>query len=271
MFAIPSSEPQPPQPPHSVAILAQVSSIIPFGDFRAPWAVVLWCFAEALLVQSMCARSLDLCKHGRALLGSPSGCETVLPQFDGAGGGQPWMTVFFGSFVLLLCVLLPPSAQCVLYVFVVSCLVRTEWFVMSVFNVAMLAALVCAATLFVSFTLGGFQSVESLDGGLGPHLPKWSGLALFAAMVPLLHLVSGKILVIGAQKGRNEGRGVLVKPSALLCCLRTLQVCLVPQVPSSHQWSPSSCLQQRCHLVARRLLQQPRQLPVQPRLVTSSW
>ena len=117
----------------SVAILAQVSSIIPYGDF-----------AEALLVQSMCARSLDLCKHGRALLGSPSGCEIVLPQFDGAGGGQPWKTVFFGLFAVLLCVLLPPSAQCVLYVFVVSYLVRIEWVVVSVLNVAMLAALVCS-------------------------------------------------------------------------------------------------------------------------------
>ena len=184
---------------------------------------MLWCFAEALLVQSMCARSLDLCKHGRALLRPPSGCETLLPQFDGAGGGQPWKTVFFGSFALLLCVLLPPSAQCVLYVFVVSYLVRTEWFVMSVFNVAMLAAMVCAAILFVSFTLGCFQSFESLDGGLGPHLPKLSGLALFAAMVLprlfvlhgnldgeffRLHLVSEKIFVIGAQKGRNEVKGV---------------------------------------------------------------
>ena len=92
---------------------------------------------------------LDLCKHGRALLGPPSGCETLLPQFDRAGGGQPWKTVFFGSFAVLLCVLLPPSAQYVLYVFVVSYLVRIEWVVMSVLNVAMLAAMVCAATLRV--------------------------------------------------------------------------------------------------------------------------
>ena len=227
-----------PHTPHSVAILAQVSSIIPSGDFRGPWAVVLWCFAEALLVQSMCARSLDLGKHGRALLGPPSGCEIVLPQFDGAGGGQPWKTVFFGSFVVLLCVLLPPSAQCVLYVFVVSYLVRIEWVVVSVLNVAMLAALVCAATLVSS--LGCFQSCESFDGGLGPHFLKLSGLALFAAMVLLrlsvlhwnldgvffrLQLVSEKILVIGTVKGRNEGKGVLVQPSAILCRLRPLQVC----------------------------------------------
>ena len=132
-----------------------MSSIIPYGDFRGPWAVVLWCFAEALLVQSMCARSLDLCKHGRALLGHPSGCEIVLPQFDGAGGGQPWKTV---------------------YVFVVSYLVRIEWVVVSVLNVAMLVALVCAATLVSS--LGCFQSFESFDGGLGPHFLKLSGLAL---------------------------------------------------------------------------------------------
>ena len=48
----------------SVAILAQVSSIIPFGDFRGPWAVLLWCFAEALFVHSMRARSLCPCEHG---------------------------------------------------------------------------------------------------------------------------------------------------------------------------------------------------------------
>ena len=70
-------------------------------------------------------------------------------------------------------------------------------------------------------------------------MPKLSGLALFAAMVLLrlsvlhwnldgeffrLHLVSEKISVIGAQKGRNEGKGVLVQPSAILCRLSTLQV-----------------------------------------------
>ena len=188
----------------------------------------------------MCARSLDLCKHGRALLGPPRGCETVLPQFDGAGGGLPWKTVFFGLFAVLLCVLLPPSAQCVLYVFVVPYLVRIEWVVLSVLNVAMPAAMVFAATLESS--LGCFQSFESFDSGLGPHLLKLSGLALFAALVLLrlsvlhwnldgeffrLHLVSEKILVIGTQKGRNEGKGFLVQPSAILCRLRTLQVCLL--------------------------------------------
>ena len=39
-----------------------------------------------------------------------------------------------------------------------------------------------------------------------------------------------KSSVIGAQKERNEGRGVLVKPSALLCRLCTLQVCPVEVV-----------------------------------------
>ena len=73
-------------------------------------------------------------------------------------------------------------------------------------------------------------------------MPKLSGLALCATMVLLrlcvlhwnlggeffrLHLVSEKISVIGAQKGRNEGKGVLVQPCAVLCRLRTLQVCLV--------------------------------------------
>ena len=89
-------------------------------------------------------------------------------------------------------------------------------------------------------SLGCFQSFESFDGGLGPHFLKLSGLALFAAMVLLrlsvlhwyldgeffrLHLVSEKILVIGTLKGRNEGKGVLVQPSAILCRLRFLQVC----------------------------------------------
>ena len=40
-----------------------------------------------------------------------------------------------------------------------------------------------------------------------------------------LHLVCEKILVIGTLKGRNEGKGVLVQPSAILCRLRPLQVC----------------------------------------------
>ena len=39
---------------------------------------MLWCFAEALFAQSMCARSLDLCKHGRALHGPPACMNAIL-------------------------------------------------------------------------------------------------------------------------------------------------------------------------------------------------
>ena len=49
----------------------------------------------------------------------------------------------------------------------------------------LLAAVVCAATLFVSFTPVCFQSFEGSDGGLGPRFLKLSGPALLAAMIVL--------------------------------------------------------------------------------------
>ena len=177
--------------------------------------------------------------------------ETALPQFDGAGGGQLWMLAFFGVVVLLLCVALPPSAHCVISQMdglVEIYLVRTEWLflvyatfaVALVFAAAFPAAVVRAATLFVSFMLVCFQFFECDDGGLGPQFPKLSGLALLAAMVLLLpivlhwnlgreffrqHSTPEKCPLIGAQNGRNEGKDEEDKSSSPSYLLSSLQVC----------------------------------------------
>ena len=105
---------------------------------------------------------------------------------------------------------------------------------------ALLAAVVRAATLFVSFTPVCFQSFEGSDGGLGPRFLKLSGPALLAAMILLrpcmLHGNLGgeffrllfapeKCSIIGTQKGRNEGKAEKDKSSTPLYRLFSLQVC----------------------------------------------
>ena len=79
-------------------------------------------------------------------------------------------------FVLLLCVVLPPSAHCVLYVIVVP--LRSTWSVPSGCD-ASWYGLRCHSLRVIHSRFSPLR----VDDGLVPHLPKLSGLALFAAMV----------------------------------------------------------------------------------------
>ena len=128
----------------------------PFSKRFLPWSLPR--FSRLGASGHLHKRSGDATAHLDALLSKRS-------QFDGACDGQPWKIVFFGALVSLLCVVLQPPAHCVLSLTVVPpdiYLVRTEWsmlvhptcVVTSVFAAAMLAAVVCAATAFVSSTLG---------------------------------------------------------------------------------------------------------------------
>ena len=102
-------------------------------------------------------------------------------------------------------------------------------------------------------------------------MPKLSGLALILSVLHeilggeffRLHIVSEKCSVIGAQKGRNESKGVLVKPSAPLNRLCTVSGCVLAGI-GLRQW-----LQCRCSSVLLTStwssVQEPWQRPLQPR------